>query len=69
MQQFAIGGSVAAEFAIDLSGTLVAYGYQDQSLLTVVHRDLATGLLLEVAGTFNLTGRMTGVVFDDFPLA
>lgn len=63
VQQWSLGGSIGAEFALSASGSLVAMGYQDQSIMKLVHRDVGTGLLGDVAGTFNLTGRMMGLMF------
>jgi hypothetical protein len=56
MQQYPLGGSVAANLAISQSATLVVLGYQDTNNATFIHRDPDSGMLTVVAYTAELDG-------------
>jgi 6-phosphogluconolactonase (cycloisomerase 2 family) len=66
LEVFPAGGSWARQFALNRGGNLVAVGLQETGSVSILERDITTGILKkEVASIAIGGGQVTCVVWDE----
>ncbi|KAI0431623.1 Lactonase, 7-bladed beta-propeller-domain-containing protein [Xylaria sp. FL1042] len=63
LQEFAAGGAGPRHFSINGDGDRIAVGLQGDGRVTIIERDVHTGLLKDFVATANVAGEVNTVIF------